>query len=292
MKLAFAFLGSIVLSALPLSAGYTVEDAHVLDPVGPIARTEHDLLFTAAAIMLIVIVPVWIMAAWFTYRYRQSNKKATYKPDWGFSLPIEVLVWTVPAAIIVALGTLVWTYSHKLDPYKPLQAEVAPLEVEVVAQDWKWLFIYPEQGIASVNELVFPVGTPLSLKITSDTVMNSFFIPALGSQIYAMAGMQTQLNLLSQSPGRFMGRNMQYSGDGFSEQHFDAVATSTADFEQWVNKVRGANAGLDKTAYAALAEPSISHPVTYYSSVEPDLFDDIIASYMGVAMPAAQGDAH
>ncbi|GAB5470025.1 MAG: ubiquinol oxidase subunit II [Rhodospirillales bacterium] len=268
-----------------------MEDDHVLRPLGPIAQTQHDLLFEAAGIMLIVIVPVWLMAAFFTYRYRQSNESATYKPDWGFSLPIELLVWAVPAAIIVVLGTLVWVETHKLDPYRPLTGDAPPLEVEVVAQDWKWLFIYPEQNIATVNELVFPVDRPLSLKITSDTVMNSFFIPALGSQIYAMAGMQTQLNLLADAPGRFMGRNMQYSGDGFSEQHFDAIATSEADFERWVAQVRETASALDQATYEALAEPSIAHPVTYYSKVEPGLFDWIVAGYMGVAMPAGHHEA-
>ena len=200
-------------------------------------------------------------------------------------------MWAVPAAIFVALATLVWNNTHKLDPYRPLDSSVTPLQVEVVAQDWKWLFIYPEQQIAVVNELVFPSGTPLSLRITSDTVMNSFFIPALGSQIYAMAGMQTRLHLLADEPGRFRGRNMQYSGDGFADQYFEAVATSQEDFDAWVTKVRQAPESLDADVYAALAKPSIKHPVTYYSAVESNLFDGIIAKYMGVAMPAGSADA-
>ncbi len=253
--------------------------------------TERDLLFTAAGIMLLVLIPVWIMAFVFVTRYRAANKKATYRPNWEFSAPIEVAVWAVPAAIIVALGTLVWTYTHKLDPYAPLESSVPSLEVEVVAQDWKWLFIYPEQQIASVNELVFPSGRPLSLRITSDTVMNSFYIPALGGQIYAMAGMQTQLNLLADEPGRFMGRNMQYSGDGFSKQYFDAVATSEEDFETWVAKVRDSSETLDRATYDALAKPSIEHPVTYYATVETNLFDEIIESYMGPDMSADHSHA-
>ncbi|MEM7222640.1 MAG: ubiquinol oxidase subunit II [Pseudomonadota bacterium] len=271
------------LAAL-LASGCEISGAPIIDPKGPVAFTERDLLFTAAGIMLIVIIPVWIMAFVFVTRYRVKNKKAAYRPDWDFSTPIEILVWTVPAIIVIVLGTLVWDYTHRLDPYRPLQSSVQPLQVEVVAQDWKWLFIYPDQQIASVNELVFPSGRPLSLRITSDTVMNSFFIPALGSQIYAMAGMQTQLNLLADEPGRFMGRNMQYSGDGFAKQYFEALATSQADFDAWVAKVRQSSEVLDANAYSALAKPSIKHPVTYYSAVETDLFDKIIASYMGDEM--------
>ena len=266
-------------ACLPM-AGCGLSTAPIIDPKGPIALIERDLLFTAAGVMLIVLIPVWIMAFSFVRRYRATNKKAAYRPDWGFSLPIEIVVWSVPAAIVVTLGTLLWTHTHKLDPYRPLDTGVEPLRVEVVAQDWKWLFIYPEQKIAVVNELVFPSGRPLSLRITSDTVMNSLFIPALGGQIYAMAGMQTRLNLLADEPGRFMGRNMQYSGDGFSQQYFEAISVPQEDFETWVAKVRQSSEKLDSAVYAALAQPSIKHPVTYYSAVEPNLFDSIIEKYM------------
>ncbi|MCP4384745.1 MAG: cytochrome ubiquinol oxidase subunit II, partial [Hyphomicrobiales bacterium] len=174
---------------------------------------------------------------------------------------------------------LSWINTHGLDPYKRLSSSVDPLEVEVIAQDWKWLFIYPEQKIAVVNELVFPSGTPLNLRITSDTVMNSFFIPALGGQIYAMAGMQTQLHLLADEPGRFVGKNMQYSGDGFADQYFEAIATSQTDFDDWVAKVRQSPDKLNAAAYRVLANPSSKHPVTYYSAVEPELFDKTVVKY-------------
>ena len=276
---------AIALATALFTAGCGLSDAPILDPKGPIALAERDLLFTAFAVMLIVVVPVFILTFWIVVRYRASNKKATYAPDWEYSAPIDAAVWLVPAAIVVALGILLWSNTHKLDPFRPLDAAVAPLEVEVIAQDWKWLFIYPEQEIAAVNELVFPSGRPLSLKITSDTVMNSFFIPALAGQIYAMAGMQTQLHLLADAPGRFVGRNMQYSGDGFSEQKFAAIATSGEDFDAWVAKVRQAPDRLDAATYQALAQPSIKHPVTHYSFVEPNLFDAIIVKYASCVTP-------
>jgi len=252
---------------------------------------ERDLLFTAVALMLIVIIPVFVLAFWFTWRYRASNSKARYDPDWSYSARIDAVIWLIPALIVVALGVLVWINTHKLDPFKPLASAVPPLEVEVVAQDWKWLFIYPAQEIAVVNQLVFPSQTPLSLKITSDTVMNSFFIPALGGQIFAMAGMETRLNLLADAPGRFVGKNTQYSGSGFSDQHFEAIAASQEDFDAWVAKVKRSPDRLDAATYRALALPSSKHPVTYYSAVERNLFHKIIARYSRSQAPADQAVA-
>ncbi len=267
------------MGAVLLSSGCGLSDAPLLDPKGPIALAERDLLFTAVALMLIVIIPVFVLAFWFTWRYRASNSKARYDPDWSYSARIDAVIWLIPTLIVVALGVLVWTNTHKLDPFKPLASAVPPLEVEVVAQDWKWLFIYPAQEIAVVNQLVFPSQTPLSLKITSDTVMNSFFIPALGGQIFAMAGMETRLNLLADAPGRFVGQNTQYSGSGFSDQHFEAIAASQEDFDAWVAKVKQSPDRLDAATYRALALPSSKHPVTYYSAVERNLFHKIIARY-------------
>jgi cytochrome o ubiquinol oxidase subunit II len=250
-----------------------------LDPSGPITFAERKLLFDAVSIMMIVVIPVFIMAALFTWRYRGTNRNAKYTPNLAYYWPVEILVWGVPAAIIVWLGFHLWGGTHRLDPYKAIDKGVEPLQIEAVAQDWKWLFIYPEQHIAVVNELVFPANTPLAIKITSDTVMNSFMIPALGGQIYAMAGMQTRLHLLSDKQGRFVGRNMQYSGRGFADQQFDAIATSKDDFETWVAKVKASGSALDADAYAQLAEPSAKVPVTYYSDVDPNLFDSIIAKW-------------
>jgi cytochrome o ubiquinol oxidase subunit 2 len=279
------------LGAVLLSSGCGLSDAPLLDPKGPIALAERDLLFTAVALMLIVIIPVFVLTFWFTWRYRASNSKARYDPDWSYSARIDAVIWLIPTLIVVALGVLVWINTHKLDPFKPLASAVPPLEVEVVAQDWKWLFIYPAQEIAVVNQLVFPSQTPLSLKITSDTVMNSFFIPALGGQIFAMAGMETRLNLLADAPGRFVGQNTQYSGSGFSDQHFEAIAASQEDFDAWVAKVKQSPDRLDAATYRALALPSSKHPVTYYSAVERNLFHKIIARYSRSQAPADQAVA-
>jgi cytochrome o ubiquinol oxidase subunit 2 len=250
-----------------------------LDPSGPITLAERQLLFDAVSVMMIVIVPVFVMAALFTWRYRGTNRRARYTPNFAYYWPVEILVWGAPAAIIVWLGFHLWGGTHRLDPYKMIDSRVAPLQVEAVAQDWKWLFIYPEQNIAAVNELAFPSGTPLALRITSDTVMNSFVIPALGGQIYAMAGMQTRLHLLADQPGRFMGRNVQYSGRGFADQQFHAIAMTKEDFDAWVEKVKQSGRTLDPETYKELARPSAKVPVTYYSDVQPNLFDTIIAKW-------------
>ncbi len=279
------------LLSVQMLGGCSLIRAPVVDPGGPIALAERDLLFTAALTMLIVIVPVFIMAALFAWRYRAAGGKGRYTPNWTYSGRIDAVVWLVPAAIVLALGVLLWEATHRLDPYKQIDPSVTPLEVQVVAQDWKWLFIYPEQQIASVNELVFPAGTPLSLKITSDTVMNSLYIPALSGQIYAMAGMQTRLHLLADAPGEFTGRNSQYSGRGFTEQFFQAKAVSKDDFDAWVAQVKQSVGQLDADAYRALAAPSAAHPVTYYSAVAPNLFDTIIAKYARHGGHAAQPTA-
>jgi cytochrome o ubiquinol oxidase subunit 2 len=285
-------LTAIAFGAALLGSGCDLNHIPVLNPKGPITLAERDLLFTAVTLMLIVIIPVFIMAFLFAWRYRSSNRNARYTPDWSYSAITDAIVWLVPALIVVALGTLLWSNTHKLDPYKRIDPTVQPLEVAVVAQDWKWLFIYPAQDIAAVNQLVFPSRTPLSLKITSDTVMNSFSIPALGGQIFAMAGMQTRLHLLADAPGTFTGRNMQYSGRGFANQHFEAIAASPADFDAWVAKAKQSPTALDTAAYRALAAPTIGHPVTYYSAVEPNLFDTIIAKYARGAAHAGHQAAH
>jgi cytochrome o ubiquinol oxidase subunit 2 len=253
--------------------------AVILNPKGPIADAQRGLLIDAFSVMLIVVVPVIVLALLFAWRYRASNRDATYAPTWAYSAKIDAVVWMVPALIVIAVGVLVWRSTHKLDPYREIASDVPPLDIQVVAQDWKWLFIYPEQGIAVVNQLAIPAGRPISLRITSDTVMNSFYVPALAGQIYAMAGMQTRLQMLADAPGKFVGRNTQYSGGGFSDQFFEVVATSPADFDAWVAKAKQAPAKLDAAAYAKLAEKSRLVPIAYYSGLEPRLFDSIIAKY-------------
>jgi cytochrome o ubiquinol oxidase subunit II len=253
--------------------------ADTLSPRGSVAAAEKALILTSVWAMLIVIVPVIFLTLYFAWKYRASNTSATYWPKWSHSTAIEIVVWGIPTLIIIYLANLTWTTSHELDPYKPLASNVKPVNVEVVALDWKWLFIYPDLGIASVNQLAIPVNTPVHFTLTSDSVMNSFFIPRLGSMIYAMAGMQTQLNLIANEPGDYLGASTNFSGRGFSDMKFHTLATSEADFEAWVDKVRHTPAQLDAPTYGALAAPSEKNPVAYYSHVDGGLFDGIIAKY-------------
>jgi cytochrome o ubiquinol oxidase subunit II len=251
----------------------------ILNPKGSVGLAERDLIATSTWAMLIVVVPVIALTLWFAWRYRASNKNAEYKPGWTHSTGIEVAVWTIPTLIILFLAVLTWKSTHELDPYRPLESQVKPINVEVVALDWKWLFIYPDLGIASVNQLAIPVGTPVNFRITSDTVMNSFFIPQLGGQIYAMAGMQTRLHLIADHTGDYAGLAANFSGKGFSDMKFRTLATSPEDFNAWVAKVRASSDRLDMDRYHAVSEPSEKDPVRYFSTVDPKLFNNIIARY-------------
>ncbi|MBM7131359.1 ubiquinol oxidase subunit II [Dyella mobilis] len=253
----------------------------VLSPKGDVGMQEKSLILIATGLMLLVVVPVIFMTLFFAWRYRASNTKATYAPKWSHSTAIEAVVWTIPCIIIAILATITWRTTHDLDPYKPLQAQAKPITVQVVATDWKWVFIYPDYGVASVNELAFPANVPVNFQITSDSVMNAFFIPQLGSQIYAMAGMETKLHLIANEPGSYAGLSSNYSGAGFSDMHFTAIATSQQGFQDWINKAKASQLNLDDQSYHALAQPSEKVPVTYYANVKPGLFDSIIAQYMG-----------
>ncbi len=213
--------------------------------------------------MLIVVIPVIVLTLVFAWRYRASNTKAKYAPKWSHSTPIELVVWGIPTIIIVFLAVLTWRTTHELDPYKPLVSDAKPMDVDVVSLDWKWLFIYPDLGIATVNQLAMPVGTPVNFHITSDAVMNSFFIPQLGSQVYSMAGMVTQLHLVADHPGNFLGESANYSGAGFSDMQFRTLAMSPAKFKQWVQKVRASQGDLNQAEYKHLVKQSIKNPVQY-----------------------------
>ncbi|MEQ9451603.1 MAG: ubiquinol oxidase subunit II [Pseudomonadales bacterium] len=260
--------------------GCSLERAPFMSPQGPIAVSQNELFFTALALMMVVVVPVFVMTGWFAWRYRASNDGAKYEPEWDESRLVDLLIWGVPAILVLALAAMVWQATHELDPYRPISTNAEPLEVQVIAQDWKWLFVYPQYGVAAVNELAFPVEQPIKLRITSDTVMNALFIPALGGQIYAMAGMESQLNLQASNTGRFFGRNTQYSGDGFSDQEFHAIAMTNEEFSVWVENVRDSSSDLSLSAYAELRAPSTAHPVTYYKNVDPELFTDVMSKYM------------
>ncbi len=263
---------------LPLVIIGGCSDVALLDPKGPIGDTERFVIIVAFILMLIVVIPVFIMAFWFPLKYR-ADKNAVYTPKWSYSGKIELIMWLVPAAIVTGLGVLTWHTTYQLDPYRPINPDVKPVNIEAVSLDWKWLFIYPEENIAVVNFLVFPVNVPLSFRITSDTVMTSFFIPRLGSQIYAMAGMQTRLHLLADEPGTYDGHNQQFSGRGYADMNFQAIAVSPEQFQVWLRQTRKAKKVLNLTEYQNLEQPTLGYPLTYFSSVMPDLFNTIMYKY-------------
>ena len=247
----------------------------VLDPQGPIGGAEKTILIDSLAIMLAIVIPT-LLASWaFAWWYRASNTRARRLPTWTYSGRIELVVWSIPILTVMLLGGVIWIGSHDLDPAKPLASSSKPLEVQVVSLDWKWLFIYPDQQIASVNQLVVPAGAPVHFRLTSGSVMNAFFVPALGSMIYTMNGMVTQLNLQADKPGVFPGLSSHYSGDGFSGMHFEMRAVPPADFGAWVSGVRSAGPVLDAQAYAALERQSQDVTPFTYRAAPAGLFQAI-----------------
>lgn len=286
-----AFRGLLLASATLLTGCHTV----LMSPSGDLARQQRDLIITSTLLMLLIIVPVIVLTLLFAWHFRASNKKATYDPDWDHSTVLELLIWSAPLLIIIALGAVTWVSTHKLDPYRPLDrlsaghpvpADVKPLIVDVVALDWKWLFIYPEQGIATVNELAAPVNRPIRFQITATSVMNSFFIPALAGQIYAMPGMQTTLQAVINQPGDFQGFSANYSGQGFSGMHFVFHGMSEHAFTQWVAQAKAGGSDLSREAYVKLASPSENDPVRYYATVEPGLYQAILTRCLNPDSPS------
>jgi len=273
------FFKAFGLAALVL-LGSACQGVPLLDPQGPIGDQTKNLILISVGLGFLVVIPVIIMTVWFAVRYRESNSKATYKPHWEGSLKVEAFIWLIPLAIIVVLSYLTWVKTVDLDPYKPISSTEHPLRVQVVSLDWNWLFIYPDQNIAVVNKLVIPAGTPVSFDLTSATVMTSFFIPDLGSQMYAMAGMETHLNLMAHGPGTFTGRNMEFSGPGYSAMNFPAVSVPADQFTDWVAKAKEGTSVLSSEQFQQLDKPQKNYPVTIYSSVEPNLFGQIIGQFM------------
>jgi cytochrome o ubiquinol oxidase subunit 2 len=277
-------LRGLLLPAVALLAGcHTV----IMSPSGDMALQERDLIIYSVVLMLLIIVPVMVLIVLFAWRYRASNKDAHYDPDWDHSTMLELLIWAAPLLIIIALGALTWVSTHKLDPFRPLDrlaegrpvpADVKPLEVDVVALDWKWLFIYPEQGIATVNDMAAPVDRPIQFKITASTVMNSFFIPALAGQIYAMPNMETQLQAVMNKPGDFEGFSANFSGDGFSEMKFVFHSVSDEGFAQWVAQAKASGQALNRDEYVKLVAPSSSEPVHRYGTVDATLYQAILTN--------------
>jgi cytochrome o ubiquinol oxidase subunit 2 len=268
--------GSLVSTALLLASCQGV-----LDPQGPIASAQRLLLFDSTAIMLVVVIPVIVATLAFAWWYRSSNTYATRSLDESYEGRVEFVIWSIPALTVILLGGDIWIGSHQLDPRTPIPAKSDPLRVDVVSLDWKWLFIYPDQGVASVNQLVIPAGTPIEFQLTSATVMNSFFVPQLGSQIYTMGGMITHLHLLADQPGEYPGFSAMFSGDGFSDMRFIAKAVSADNFNAWVEQARNTGSALDDAGYAQLAKPSKAVPPATYRSVEPRLFERILDQTTG-----------
>ncbi|MBP1843969.1 cytochrome o ubiquinol oxidase subunit 2 [Rhizobium petrolearium] len=257
----------------------------VMSPSGDIAAQQADLIVVSTVLMLLIIVPVVCLTLFFAWRYRSSNTTAKYDPDWHHSTRLEVIIWSAPLAIIIALGAVTWISTHKLDPYRPLDRidaeraippEVRPLRVEVVALDWKWLFFYPDYGIATVNEMAAPVDVPINFKITASSVMNSFYVPALAGMIYAMPGMETKLHAVINKEGEYDGLSANYSGDGFSHMRFKFHGVDQAAFDQWVARVKQNGTALNRDVYLKLEKPSAKEPVRYYASVEDGLYRAVL----------------
>ncbi|MET0313852.1 MAG: ubiquinol oxidase subunit II [Hansschlegelia sp.] len=257
----------------------------VMSPSGDVAAQQRDLIVISTVLMLLIIIPVMALTVLFAWRYRESNKNALYDAEWHHSTSLEVVIWAAPLVIIIALGAITWVSTHLLDPYRPIErldaarpvpADAKPLRVEVVALDWKWLFIYPDLGVATVNELAAPIDEQIQFKITSSTVMNSLFIPALAGQIYAMPGMETKLHAVINKPGEYEGFSANYSGAGFSGMRFTFHGLSREDFDKWVKSAKDGGGNLDRAAYQEIERPSEREPARRFATVAPDLYDAIL----------------
>ncbi|MFC5608288.1 ubiquinol oxidase subunit II [Variovorax soli] len=282
MELLKKLRGLLLLSPLLLLSGCEMV---VLNPSGDIAVQQGRLVVVATVLMLLIIVPVIAMTVFFAWKYRASNKDAEYKPEWDHSTQLELAIWAAPLLIIIALGAVTWISTHTLDPFRalrriddtrPVPANAKPLVVEVVALDWKWLFIYPEQGVATVNELAAPVDRPIQFRITSSNVMNAFYVPALAGMIYAMPGMETKLHAVINKAGEYEGFSANYSGAGFSKMRFKFHGLDDAGFDKWVQTNKAAGGLLDRTGYMKLEQPSEADPVRRWSTVSSDLFHAIV----------------
>ncbi|MBV8912948.1 MAG: ubiquinol oxidase subunit II [Acetobacteraceae bacterium] len=260
-----------------------------LDPHGPIAAQQYTIMMNSLIIMLAIVIPTLIAAVAFAWWYRESNKRARYRPDFVYSGRIEIVVWSIPTLVILFLGGIIWIGSHELDPAEPIASQARPTEVQVVALPWKWLFILPDQNVASVNELVVPAGSPVHLAMTDASVLNTFWVPQLGGMIYTMNGMTTQMNLLADHPGTYMGRSAMFSGDGFSDMSFTVRAVPQGEFDQWVTGARGNGPTLDEAAYGELAKPGLTAKPFTYRGVAPGLFTAITNQHIPPAPGPANG---
>jgi cytochrome o ubiquinol oxidase subunit 2 len=275
LLLALITLAAVTLGVLYIDIGTIV----VLAPMGEVAAKERDLLINSTLLMLIIIVPVFVATVWIAWKYRASNKKAQYDPSWDNSNLAEFIWWMVPCVIIAILSVMTWKSCYDLNPFKPMSSAVAPLRIQVVALQWKWLFIYPDHGIASLGWVQFPKEVPLNFEVTSDAPMNSFWIPQLGGQIYAMPGMRSKLHLVAHQEGDFRGSSANLSGEGFARMTFQARACTGAAFDAWVREARGSSDVLTEATYDALVLPSVGVPKLYVLHKE-GLFDQVLMKYM------------
>jgi cytochrome o ubiquinol oxidase subunit 2 len=265
----------------------------VLDPQGPIGLANKEILIGSLAIMLAIVVPTIAAALGFAWWFRASNTRAVYLPEWAYSGRIELIVWSIPLLVISLLGGVAWIGSHQLDPARPLESDVPPLRIQAVSLDWKWLFIYPDQGVATVNQLVVPAGVPLHFSLTSGSVMSAFFVPQLGSMIYTMNGMTTQLHLQADAPGTFLGLSSHFNGDGFPGMHFSVQAVPADKFTAWVDTTRNTGAALDAAGYTELAKQSMNVAPSTFRGVDPHLFHQIVTQQLppGPGPQAGRPDA-
>jgi cytochrome o ubiquinol oxidase subunit 2 len=270
--------GRLIRGVLATSGGLLAAGCNrgILDPVGPIAAQEKQLLINSTAIMLAIIIPTIIATIAFAWWFRRGNTKAKYLPEWEYSGAVELVVWSIPALTVMLLGGIAWIGSHDLEPSKPLQSSVQPVRVDVVSLDWKWLFIYPDQGVATVNQLVVPAGVPVSFRLTSGTVWNVFFVPQVGTMIYTMPRMTTRLNLQADRQGVYDGLSAHFSGDGFSGMRFRTHVLPPQQFAAWAQGARGKGRALDGRTYAELEKPSSYVKPTTYGAVAPNLFEAIV----------------
>lgn len=279
LKIALPILLSVVLIAAA-AFYFSQNNVDVLNPQGDIARQQRDLILFTVILGMFVIVPVFVMLGLFAWKFREGNTKAKYRPDWDEDNRLEAIWWGIPIVIIAILSVITWQTSHSLDPYRKLDSDVKPIEVQVVAMQWKWLFIYPEQKVASVNVLQIPEKTPVNFTITSDAPMNTFWIPSLGGQVYAMSGMSTKLHLIADKAGEYKGSSTNISGEGFADMKFIARATSRADFNDWVDRVKVNSSTLDQAKYDKLAQPAVQESPSFYTINDLNLYDRIVMKYM------------
>jgi cytochrome o ubiquinol oxidase subunit 2 len=277
----FAAVRSTLFAALALLSGCDVWHRGFLNAQGPVAAGERHLFWIVVIVMLFVVGPVLLLTPLFAWHYRLGNRQSAFRPKWDFSWPLEALIWIPPSLIVAGLAVLLWHGARQWDPYTPVRPSSAPLEVQAVAFDWKWLFIYPESGVAAVNELIIPVGRPVHISLTSATVMQSLFIPALAGQIYAMGGMKTQLNLAADRPGSFLGENTQFNGSGYPFETFAVISLPDADFGRWIARLRASGAVLDGAAIRRLSAKALEPKPIFFSRTSPELFEHIVASVRG-----------